>query len=547
MTESSTASEPSAKRPIEAIFDAAADDDEDVVMEATPPVLSQTKRSKKNALEALSKPVSAPSSAFSSPEKPVLVPSSNTDELPASQQPTPNSRAKVSTKRAKKQTSSDKSTTPQPKSEGCKPVGRKAKTPDTATKRGRPAKAAGKNQTTLTAHLEPTVRASWQTVTPQGAQPAERWGHTVTKISDDRVVVYGGANDAELTLGDLHVLDLKTQSWSQPLNCESIPRTWHDAVYLENKHLMLVFGGERMLAPDQRDVLADIMVLDTECFLWYPPAVSGAGPKARYDIAEGNRLLVLDRVGMTDVLLLLPNASRSGHTCTIVGDDMVLFSGSQGRNRQSTVYVLDTNEWHWKNVKIEGKPPNPCTYHSAIAITGDRIVYFGGNDMDQCFNSVHVLQKKPNAVDTWAWFHPCVTGTPPRARTGHSATLVGDAKADIFICGGWDPQREDPEEQSVFQDAFLLHTTTWQWEAVPVNRPSDADASLLEALPARVGHRVVADDTSKQLYFFGGQDVNEQRLDVIHSVTLEPAGAATAEPEAEQKPGSTEVAAVIAL
>lgn len=242
---------------------------------------SQGKRVKKSALESMPKPPSAPPSAFTSPEKPILVSSSSNEELTASQ-PTLNSRAKTSAKRAKKQTSSsDKNTTPQPKTEGSKPSARKIKTPDTATKRGRPAKSAGKDQTTLTAHLEPTVRASWQTVRPQGARPAERWGHTVTKISDDRIVMYGGANDAELTLGDLHVFDLKTQTWSQPLNCESVPRTWHDTVYLENKHLMLVFGGERMLAPDQRDVLADIMVLDTECFLWYPPAVSGAGPKAR--------------------------------------------------------------------------------------------------------------------------------------------------------------------------------------------------------------------------------------------------------------------------
>lgn len=127
-----------------------------------------------------------------------------------------------------------------------------------------------------------TVNGKWTTTETTGTTPAERWGHTATAISDDRIVVYGGANDDERTLGDLHVFDLKAHKWTMPINCESIPRMWHDAVYLEAKHLLLVFGGERTLADDQMDILSDIMVLDTECFLWYPPAIRGTPPTARY-------------------------------------------------------------------------------------------------------------------------------------------------------------------------------------------------------------------------------------------------------------------------
>jgi hypothetical protein len=167
------------------------------------------------------------------------------------------------------------------------------------------------------AHLV-VVKAQWEAVEVKGTVPAERWGDSVTKISDNRVVVYGGADDDEATLGDLHVYDLKRQEWSRPLNCESIPRAWHDAVFLESKNLLLVFGGERFMGGDQLDVLSDIMVLDTECFLWYPPAVSGVTPMA-----------------------------RSGHTCTVVGNDIVVFGGSRGRNRQSSVHVLDSGMRPW--------------------------------------------------------------------------------------------------------------------------------------------------------------------------------------------------------
>lgn len=334
------------------------------------------------------------------------------------------------------------------------------------------------------------VSAWWTEVAAQGIVPVGHWGDSATKISGDRVVVYGGADDDEATLGDVHVFDLKTHEWSKPLNCESIPRAWHDAVYLESKHLLLVFGGERFMGGGQIDVLSDIMVLDTECFLWYPPAVSGTTPSA-----------------------------RSGHTCTVVGDDVVVFGGSRGRNRQSTVHVLDSDTWHWKAVKIEGKPPSARTYHSAVAVR-DRVVIFGGNDAKKSFNSVHVLQKKAGgAGDTWTWFHPCVVGTPPQARTGHSATLVDDCK--ILIVGGWDPQSEDgaaTASTKVFSDGFLLNTDTWEWEPVAIVKDGGGDQQF--ALPGRVGHRAVV-DASDNVLFFGGQDGADKRLNVVHSISLQ--------------------------
>ncbi|TYZ64146.1 hypothetical protein PybrP1_004439 [[Pythium] brassicae (nom. inval.)] len=382
---------------------------------------------------------------------------------PPSRSPTPSSKASA----PKKASGAIQTTLFSP--DASKQLAARKATPESQKKRGRPPKAA-----------------QWAEVAVQGVVPAGHWGDSATKISGDRVVVYGGADDDEATLGDVHVFDLKTREWSKPLNCESIPRAWHDAVYLEAKHLLLVIGGERFMGDGQIDVLSDIMVLDTECFLWYPPAVSGTMPSA-----------------------------RSGHTCTVVGDDVVVFGGSRGRNRQSTVHILDSDTWHWKAVKVEGKPPSARTYHSAVAV-GDRVVIFGGNDAKKSFNSVHVLQKKAGgAGDTWSWFHPCVVGTPPQARTGHSATLVDDSS--ILVFGGWDPQSEDPAATKVFDDAFLLNTDTWEWAAVALTRRDGEQQPL--ALPGRVGHRAVV-DASDNVIFFGGQDAADKRLSVVHSVAV---------------------------
>jgi hypothetical protein len=93
-------------------------------------------------------------------------------------------------------------------------------------------------------------------------------------------VIYGGQSDNEDTLGSLFVYDLSTQQWEEPVNCESVPRAWHSTTYLKRKNLLVCFGGERVVHGSPQ-VLDDIMVLDTEIFLWYPPLVSGTPPSAR--------------------------------------------------------------------------------------------------------------------------------------------------------------------------------------------------------------------------------------------------------------------------
>ena len=159
--------------------------------------------------------------------------------------------------------------------------------------------------------------------------------------------------------------------WSKPINCESLPRTWHSATYLEEKNILLVFGGERNIAGTP-EVLADIMVLDTEIFLWYPPAVSGKPP-----------------------------SPRAGHSASLIHQEgsalVVVFGGVRGRKWQNSLHVLDTERWHWNQPRIAGIAPPARCYHSAtVANEGSCIVIFGGNDGDTSFNSVEVLQVQQN-------------------------------------------------------------------------------------------------------------------------------------------------------
>jgi hypothetical protein len=68
-------------------------------------------------------------------------------------------------------------------------------------------------------------------IVPDKNLPYDRWGHTMTLIDEDRLLVYGGQTfdkneNKIMTLADLHVYDMSKHVWSRPINCEGMPRCW---------------------------------------------------------------------------------------------------------------------------------------------------------------------------------------------------------------------------------------------------------------------------------------------------------------------------------
>lgn len=78
--------------------------------------------------------------------------------------------------------------------------------------------------------------------------PSPRWGHTMTKLKNDLLLVYGGQSfDLEgrpVILSDVHVYDPKKKKWDKPINCRGEARQWHSTTFLPERQLLLAFGGE---------------------------------------------------------------------------------------------------------------------------------------------------------------------------------------------------------------------------------------------------------------------------------------------------------------
>lgn len=324
--------------------------------------------------------------------------------------------------------------------------------------------------------------------------PCARWGHTMTAIDKNRVLIYGGQtldSDAKLpiTLQDLHIYDCSAKTWFKPFNCHSLPRQWHTASYLPTRNILIAFGGEAVDVKTKKvKTESTVMVLDTEIMLWYPPTVSGDVP-----------------------------SSRSGHTATVLGNDLVVFGGVRGRKWLNTLSTLDCTLWKWTTPKVIGAAPQPRSYHTAVAVGHNRIVVVGGNNADTSFDTVHVLEKMTTTTPEnnnnnngvgetkWKWSHPTVSGSKPRARTGHSAVLL-DNGTTIWIYGGWDPNGDDDDDNNedganaasenddeiIYGDSFYLDTATWTWRGGP------------SVGTKCVGHAAVRNETS-DVCIFGGR------------------------------------------
>ena len=73
-----------------------------------------------------------------------------------------------------------------------------------------------------------------------------------------------------------------THRFPYRMNCDGVARTWHSANFLPERQLLLCFGGEKLDEKNGKLVTTDeVMVLDTEIMLWYPPQVSGQKPSGR--------------------------------------------------------------------------------------------------------------------------------------------------------------------------------------------------------------------------------------------------------------------------
>ncbi|XP_022108566.1 kelch domain-containing protein 3-like [Acanthaster planci] len=205
---------------------------------------------------------------------------------------------------------------------------------------------------------------------------------------------------------------------------------WGHAMCAISKKQAVLIGGQgenQVLSKDS------VWLLDSDSMKWCVPAISHSdSSKPQY---------------------------RMGHTA--VYDPVVkcvyVYGGSKNLRWYNDVHVLDIESWRWSLVKASGKAPTRA-YHTST-LFHDEMFVFGGvypnpdPEPDSCSDQLHVFSPV-----TESWYEPVVMGKKPKARSGHSATRLGD---QLVIFGGWDA----PE---CFNDVHCLDLILMEFTSIPV-------------------------------------------------------------------------------
>ncbi|XP_061351969.1 uncharacterized protein LOC133296940 [Gastrolobium bilobum] len=162
---------------------------------------------------------------------------------------------------------------------------------------------------------------------------------------------------------------------------------------------------------------------------------------------------------------------RWGHTCNAVkgGKLLYLFGGYGQYNCQTNqIHVFDTVKQSWSQPVIKGLPPTPRDSHSCTLV-GENLFVFGGTDGTKVLNDLHVLD-----TSSHTWISPTVRGEEPEPREGHSAALVGKR---LFVFGGCGKSADNIHEV-YYNDLYILNTETFVWKCATTSgtAPSPRDS-----------------------------------------------------------------------
>ena len=248
---------------------------------------------------------------------------------------------------------------------------------------------------------------AWTRLTPTGAPPAGRWGHSA--IYDpvrDRMVIFGGYGGSYL--GDSWALSLAgTPAWTQltPTGTPPSARYGHSTIYDPVRDRVVIFGGVSS-GYGLNDVWA-LSLAGTP--VWTQLTPIGTPPSAR------------------ELLAAIYDPVR---------DRMVLFGGWSSGDLNDVWVMPLAGTAAWTQLTPSGPPPNTRYGHSAIYDpVRDRMVVFGGQGWGGTgfyyFNDVCVL----SLTGTPAWAKLTPNGTTPNARNGHSA-IYDPVRDGMVVFGG---------------------------------------------------------------------------------------------------------------
>ena len=204
----------------------------------------------------------------------------------------------------------------------------------------------------------------WTRAQPAGAPPKGRQGATLTRVSNNYILV-GGADDA-VHYNDVHVLSLDGKSWtSPPARCAPAPcalpppREGHSAALVGSK--LWIYGGVgRTGSRGPYQSLTSLVYLDVSTYTWHDPEM---------------------HMRATELSL----TGRSLHAAVSLGSRFMLLGGLTTPQRKvlSDAAIVDTETFTWTRPLPVGAAP-PGRSGLSASLNGRTVFVFGGCGESAC-------------------------------------------------------------------------------------------------------------------------------------------------------------------
>lgn len=300
-------------------------------------------------------------------------------------------------------------------------------------------------------------------LTSRAPHPTSRWGHTMCLTDSNTAVVIGGQGERQqLSKDSVWCLDTVTRKWTCPeVFTESQKpeyRMGHTATYDPKLRCIYVYGGSK----NQR-WFHDVHMLDLEEWKWTLLKVAGKAPTRAYHSATlyRNELWIFGGVyprpdpqpdGCSNEIHIFSPVSenwyqpivngekplcRSGHSATMLNDQLVIFGGWDAPICYNDLHILDMSFVEWSKPKVLGTPPLPRSWHASCALANNRILIHGGYDGDLALEDTHIFN-----LGTLSWMKIRLDPTPI-PRCGHQSLSLpyyheNQEQDEVLIFGGGD-------------------------------------------------------------------------------------------------------------
>ena len=278
--------------------------------------------------------------------------------------------------------------------------------------------------------------------------PEKRFGHTITLVTKEKAVLFGGAvGDLIYRItNDVFSFDCKLNKWSvlRPKHSEfsPSPRAAHGATAIDINQLV-IFGGAHAHGNFVDNELYFLKLRGSDVNgKWVNVPVEGIKPSARY-----------------------------GHAMVYLKPYIVVIGGNMGNQSSNEVWMLSVQKspFKWTKIEFQGLQPSARVYHSACiwksSHKGDMILVFGGRIyQNTALNDLWGLRRHNNGVWDWIQAPSKNTTVVPKERYQHAMICINDL---VIIIGGRNISKSSSPEMPT--NVYNLENSTW-FEFTGINR-----------------------------------------------------------------------------